>query len=102
VTGARRWLVAYQSKGARGGEWLGPDVDDVIDGVVAEGHHGVLVVPLGFATDHMETLYDLDVVARRRARDAGIAFARSAVPNADPRLAASIAEAVMETAAGAD
>lgn len=97
ASGARPWLVAYQSKGARGGEWLGPDVDDVIDAVAAAGGHAVAVVPLGFATDHMETRYDLDVVARRRAEERGIEFVRSALPNAHHRMAEGIARAVVET-----
>lgn len=93
--GTHPWVVAYQSKGLRGGEWLGPDTDEVIDAAAHAGATGVVVVPLGFATDHMETLYDLDVVARSRADTAGIAFARSAVPNADPRFVAAIADAVL-------
>jgi ferrochelatase len=95
AAGGRPWLLAFQSKGVRGGEWLGPDTDDAIGACAASGCGGVVVVPLGFATDHMETLYDLDVVAAARAADAGIAYARSAVPNADPRLASAIAEAVL-------
>jgi ferrochelatase len=59
----------------------------------------VVVVPLGFATDHLETLYDLDVVARGRADAAGLAFVRSAVPNADARMAAGVAEEIRKTAA---
>lgn len=95
AAGERPWLLAYQSKGVRGGEWLGPDTDDAIAAAAASGRSGVVVVPLGFATDHMETLYDLDVVAAARAGEAGIAYRRSAVPNADPRLAAAIAESVL-------
>lgn len=95
--GARPWLVAYQSKGARGGEWLGPDLDDVIDAVAAQDLRGIVVVPLGFATDHMETCYDIDVVSAGRAAERGIAFVRSTLPNADPVLAAGIARAVRET-----
>lgn len=93
--GAHPWVVAYQSKGMRGGEWLGPDTDEVIDAAAQAGATGVVVVPLGFATDHMETLYDLDVVARSRADAAGIAFVRSAVPNAAPRFVAALADAVL-------
>jgi len=93
--GERPWLLAFQSKGVRGGAWLGPDTDDAIAAAAAAGRAGVVVVPLGFATDHMETLYDLDVVAARRATEAGLTFARSAVPNAHPGLAAEIAEAVL-------
>ncbi|MHB1340516.1 MAG: ferrochelatase [Coriobacteriia bacterium] len=95
--GARSWLLAYQSKGARGGQWLGPDIDDVTDAFAGAGASGVVVVPLGFATDHLETLYDLDVVAAGRAASAGIAFVRSAVPNAAPELARDISSAVIES-----
>ena len=55
ASGRRPWVVAYQSKGLRGGEWLGPDVDDVIDAIAAAGYNGVVVVPLGFETDPAET-----------------------------------------------
>lgn len=88
------WLVAYQSEGIWGGEWLRPTLDDVLDAVAATGHDGAVVVPIGFATDHMETLYDLDIVARGRALGAGIAYVRSAVPNASPELARAIADDV--------
>lgn len=95
--GPRTWLVAYQSKGARGGEWLGPDVDDVLGAIAAGPDPAAAIVPLGFATDHMETRYDLDVVARRRAEDLGVTFVRSKLPNAHHRLAGGIAQAVAET-----
>lgn len=95
--GIRSWLLAYQSKGARGGEWLGPDTDEVIDAFASEGASAVAVVPLGFATDHLETLYDLDVVAAARAAAAGVGFVRSAVPNAAPELARDISSAVIES-----
>lgn len=98
-SGPRPWLVAYQSKGVRGGEWLGPDVDDAIEAIAASGGTAVAVAPLGFATDHMETRYDLDVVARRAAEERGLAFVRSALPNAHPAMAANIALAVRETLA---
>lgn len=96
AAGARPWLLAYQSRGARGGDWLGPDLDDVIRLLPAAGHRGVVVVPVGFVMDHMETLYDLDVVARSVAEEAGVSFVRSALPNADPRLACAIARAARE------
>lgn len=88
------WVFAYQSRGNRPCEWLGPDLDDVIDAAIAGGYRSIAVAPVGFATDHMETLYDLDVVAAGRVLDADIEFARAAVPNADELLVDSIAEAI--------
>ncbi|MCE5203113.1 MAG: ferrochelatase [Coriobacteriales bacterium] len=92
--GAHPWLIAYQSQGVRGGQWLGPSVGEVIDAAAATGASGVVVVPLGFATDHLETLYDLDIVASQRAARAGLAFQRAGIPNAAPELARDVAWAV--------
>ena len=87
------WLLAFQSKGRRGGEWIGPDLDDVIAAAAATGFAVVAVCPIGFALDHMETLYDLDVRAAERALSAGMEFARVNAPNADPRLIEALSEA---------
>lgn len=92
--GASPWLLAYQSKGRRGGEWLGPDLDDVIDAAVAQDFGAVVVAPIGFAVDHMETLYDLDVSAADRALSAGIEFARSKAPNDSGDMIHALADAV--------
>ena len=91
---ARPWLLAFQSKGRRGGAWIGPDLDDVIDAAVSAGVGVVVVSPIGFAIDHMETLYDLDVCAADRALSAGIEFARAAAPNDAARMIDALVEAV--------
>jgi len=88
------WLLAFQSKGRRGGEWVGPDLDDVIDAAVEAGFEVVIVCPIGFALDHMETLYDLDVCAADRALSAGIEFERAAVPNDEPQMIEALAQSV--------
>ena len=88
------WLLAFQSKGRRGGEWLGPDLDDVIDAAITGGFAVVIVCPVGFAVDHMETLYDLDVKAADRVLSAEKEFVRVAVPNADPKYIDALAAAV--------
>jgi protoporphyrin/coproporphyrin ferrochelatase len=75
------WLLAFQSKGASPGAWLGPDLADVLCSAAEAGFGAVAVCPAGFLADHMETLYDLDVVAAREAEQAGIAMTRAAVPN---------------------
>jgi len=94
AAGAVPWLLAFQSRGARGGEWLGPDLADVVRSAARAGHDGVAVVPVGFAIDHMETLYDIDVVAAKAATEVGIGFARARVPDDDPRLIDALARAV--------
>jgi len=90
----RAWFLAYQSKGARPGGWLGPQLDDLIPAVAASEYSAIVVVPIGFATDHMETLYDLDIVAAGAAIDADLEFMRAAVPNDDPRILDAIATVV--------
>ena len=92
----RAWMLAYQSKGQRPGEWLGPDIAEVMDRAATQGFSAVVVCPIGFATEHMETRYDLDVVEARRAEDLGIRFARGQAPNDHPLLVEAAASAVGE------
>lgn len=91
---AAPWLLAFQSKGRTPGDWVGPDLDDVIDAAAAEGFATLIVCPVGFATDHMETLYDLDVLAADRALLAEMEWYRGRVPNDDPRMIGALAESV--------
>lgn len=88
------WLLAFQSKGFRGGEWLGPDLAHVMEVAGRTGHDGVVVVPIGFAIDHMETLWDLDTDAAERAASLGLAFVRTRVPNDDDSFVEVLMEAV--------
>lgn len=94
--GANPWYLVYQSKGARPGGWLGPELDTLLDGAAAHGAPGVVVCPIGFMTDHMETLWDLDIVARREAAELSLPFARAAVPNADGAVLDALAASVEE------
>ncbi|HEU4408859.1 MAG TPA: ferrochelatase [Polyangiaceae bacterium] len=64
-------LVAFQSQGMDGGEWLGPDLPRAFAELRARGAEHVVVAAIGFLSDHVETLYDLDVDAPRLAREAG-------------------------------
>jgi len=88
------WLLAFQSKGRRGGEWIGPDLDAVVDAAVEQGFEAVVVSPIGFAVDHMETLYDLDVACAERALSADREFVRAAAPNDSRELIHALSEAV--------
>lgn len=96
----RPWCFAYQSKGNRPCTWLGPDLDDVIAALGDSAASGVVVVPIGFMTDHMETLYDLDIVAADKAYTSDLEFARIPVPNDHPMVVKPIAVALSELAKG--
>lgn len=95
------WSIAWQSAGRTPDPWRGPDVLEVVAELAAAGSPGVVVCPHGFVADHLEVLYDLDVEAREAAGRAGIAFARTAVLNDDPRVFGALARLVTETSVGA-
>ncbi len=87
------WAVAWQSAGRTPEPWLGPDVLSVLADLAGTGRaQGVLVCPCGFVSDHLEVLYDLDVEARARAGELGLAFARTAVPNDDRHVMGALAD----------
>jgi ferrochelatase len=95
AAGARSWSVAWQSAGRTGDEWLGPDVNDELDALAAAGASGVVVCPIGFVSDHLEVLFDIDIEARATAERVGIAFARTAALNDDLRFCAVLARVVL-------
>jgi protoporphyrin/coproporphyrin ferrochelatase len=95
-TGLERWSVAWQSAGRTPEPWIGPDVLQALGELAAAGASAVVVCPAGFISDHLEVLYDLDIEAGARARELGIAFARTASPNADPRLLGALARVVLD------
>jgi ferrochelatase len=79
--------VAFQSQGMDGGDWLGPDLATAFGELAAGGARSVVVAPIGFLAEHVETLYDLDVEAPEIARKAGIErLERAAAVNDRPRL----------------
>ena len=95
--GAEGWDLVYQSRsGSPQVPWLGPDVSAHLPSLAEAGTEAVVVVPLGFVSDHMEVVWDLDVEARQVATDAGLHFARAATPGTDPRFVAALADLVEE------
>lgn len=92
--GIRSWRLAYQSAGARPGAWLGPSLGEVLRELAAAGRRSVLVAPVGFVSDHVEVLYDLDVEARARAAELGLHLERTASLNASPRFIDALADLV--------
>jgi protoporphyrin/coproporphyrin ferrochelatase len=92
------WGVAWQSAGRTPDPWLGPELLGEIRRVAAEGATAVVVCPVGFVSDHLEILYDLDVEASGVARGAGVAFGRTESLNDDPRFLAVLAGVVRAAA----
>ncbi|MDI3418765.1 ferrochelatase [Streptomyces luteolus] len=95
----RPWQLVYQSRsGAPHIPWLEPDICDHLEERHEAGVPAVVMVPIGFVSDHMEVLYDLDTEATAKAAELGLPVARSATVGADPRFAAAIRDLVLERA----
>ena len=92
--GLERWSFAFQSASATREPWLGPDVLDELERLRAEGVERVLVEPIGFVSDHLEILWDLDVEARERAGELGLEWARTESLNDDPAFVHALADLV--------
>jgi len=94
--GPYAWRFAYQSKGRTPEPWLGPDVADIINELHGQGHRHLLMAPIGFISDHMETLYDVDVMYREQCRSKGIQLERAESLNASPAFIEALAAVVRE------
>jgi protoporphyrin/coproporphyrin ferrochelatase len=97
--GVERWSFAFQSESKTGEPWLGPDILEELERLDGEGVREVLVAPIGFVSDHLEILWDLDVEARGKAAELGIGLERIASLNDDPRFIAALGELVRKASA---
>jgi protoporphyrin/coproporphyrin ferrochelatase len=90
------WSFAFQSASATGEPWLGPDILEELDRLAANGVRRVLVCPVGFVSDHLEILWDLDVEARERAAEVGLELDRIQSLNDDPAFLRALATLVRD------
>jgi protoporphyrin/coproporphyrin ferrochelatase len=97
--GLRDWSFAFQSASATGEPWLGPDILDELESLAARGVRKVLVCPIGFVSDHLEILWDLDVEAREKAAALELDLDRIPSLNGDPAFIAALARLVRQTLA---
>lgn len=96
------WDLVWQSRsGPPQVPWLEPDICDHLATLHADGTDAVVVVPIGFVSDHMEVMYDLDTQAQEVAVELGIQFARAQAVGADPRFISMVLELVDEKVSGA-
>ena len=90
--GLQSWDFAYQSQGMTGDKWLGPTVESMLDRYAAEGVREVVADPIGFVCDHVEILYDIDILFRGYAAGRGISLSRPETLNDSPTFLAALAE----------
>ena len=97
AAGVTGWRLAYQSRsGPPHVPWLEPDILDELDRVAGEGARDVVVLPIGFISDHMEVMFDLDVEALERAETLGIHLSRVPTVGTAPQFIAMIRELIAE------
>jgi len=92
VPGIPQWWFAFQSQGVSAGPWIGPTVEQTLDGLAASGVQTLLLQPIGFLCDHVEILYDVDIRLRGYAVKLGIRLERPESLNASPTLARAVAD----------
>ncbi len=94
--------LAYCSRsGPPSQPWLEPDVNDHLTALHADGVPAVVLVPIGFISDHMEVIYDLDTEAAETAQELGLPFARAATAGTHPAFVSGLVDLVLERAAAA-
>ena len=88
------WRFAWQSAGQTADPWIGPDIQDYLETLQAEGVRDVLQVPIGFVAEHLEVLYDIDIEAKQKAATLGIRLERTELPNARPEFIDAVVAAL--------
>jgi ferrochelatase len=97
------WALVYQSRsGPPHQPWLAPDILEHLDALRAEGVQDVVVAPVGFVSDHMEVVHDLDSEARERAAALGLGFVRAGTAGTHPAFVRMIRELVEERVSGGE
>lgn len=96
--GVTSWQFTWQSAGRTAEPWLGPDILDTLRELAHEQVEDVLVAPLGFVSDHLEVLYDLDIEAKAIAKELDIRLERIEMLNTEPLYMETLADVIFQTA----
>jgi len=95
--GRAEWDLAWQSRsGPPQVPWLEPDIGDHLEELARRGHSAVVLAAIGFLSDHMEVVFDLDVEAKARAEELGLSLVRSGTVGTHPQFVAMIPELIRE------
>jgi protoporphyrin/coproporphyrin ferrochelatase len=98
--GLTNWRFAYQSQGATSDPWMGPTVESTLEQLGRQGCRHVVIAPIGFLCDHIEILYDIDILFRKVASQHGIELRRTESLNDSPKLIAAMKHVVGGNLAG--
>jgi ferrochelatase len=96
--GSRPYEFAYQSAAISSEPWLGPDASEVMERFAAQGRRHILVCPIGFVCEHVEILYDIDIVYQKLAKELGVQLERIEMLNDSPELMRGLARLVRQSA----
>ena len=94
------WHIAFQSRGGGPEEWIGPEVENVLEELASQKVKEVLLIPIGFVSDHIEILYDVDVAFQRKAESLRMILKRTRSLNASEPFIEALASIVMERVQG--
>jgi protoporphyrin/coproporphyrin ferrochelatase len=94
--GSLSWHIAFQSKGGGPEEWIGPDVESILEGLAKKNVREVLIVPIGFVSDHIEILYDIDIAYQKKADSLGMVLRRSPSLNTSGTFIKALTEVIEE------
>jgi len=86
ILGISNWGFAFQSRGLGGNEWLGPEVQEIVDELSEMKLKNILLVSLSFVADNLEILYDIDIVYKKYAEEKGLNFIRTSCLNTSPKF----------------
>ncbi len=92
----RKWHIAFQSKGGGPEEWVGPDVESILKELSQNRIREVLIVPIGFVSDHIEILYDIDILYRKKAESLDIKLRRTSSLNISDKFIEALLSVVEE------
>lgn len=92
--GAQNWSWCYQSAGRSPEPWLGPQMQDYLIDLAHRGVKNIITVPIGFVSDHVEILYDIDIQAQKLAQDLGMRLVRPPALNTDPLFIQALVDTI--------
>jgi ferrochelatase len=87
-----KWWFAFQSQGASGGPWIGPSVEETLNAIAGDGVKSLILQPIGFLCDHVEILFDVDILFTEYANTLGILLRRPSSLNTSPYLVKALAD----------